>query len=152
MRSKWRVWGPRTGTRCEYIPAVDGPCSRAPHPPPALDVAPDPDCKTVCRREKVRPGTGREAGLGHAAVEPTGRYLRRVLQPGSGCRVSPSWLSFSDNQVVECHIAEMIAEFIFGVMQVDKLVNITPTREGVLRVRFCKTLIIWWVNNLKSWS
>jgi hypothetical protein len=22
------------------------------------------------------------------------------LQPGAGCRVSPSWLSFSDNQVI----------------------------------------------------
>jgi hypothetical protein len=63
-----------------------------PTPVPALDVAPDPGCKTVCRREKVRPGSGREAGLGHAAVEPTRKYLRRVLQPGSGCRVSPSWL------------------------------------------------------------
>jgi hypothetical protein len=37
-----------------------------------------------------------------AAVEPTGRYLRRVLQPGAGCRVPPSWLSFSDNQVIIC--------------------------------------------------
>ena len=41
------------------------------------------DCassRTVCVREKVRPGTGREAGLGHDASEPTGMYLRRVLE------------------------------------------------------------------------
>jgi hypothetical protein len=27
-------------------------------------------------REKMRPGNGREAGLGHAAVKPAGRYRR----------------------------------------------------------------------------
>jgi len=52
--------------------------------------------------QKVRPGNGRETGLGRAAVEPAGRSLRRVLQPGSGCRVSPSWLNFSDYQDCFC--------------------------------------------------
>ena len=33
--------------------------------------------RTICVREKVRPGTGREAGLGHDAYEPTGMYLKR---------------------------------------------------------------------------
>ena len=28
---------------------------------------------TLSDREEVRPGTGREAGLGHVATEPTGR-------------------------------------------------------------------------------
>jgi hypothetical protein len=36
--------------------------------------------RTVCVREKVRPGTGREAGLGHDAFELTGMYLKRVLE------------------------------------------------------------------------
>jgi len=39
-------------------------------PAASIEVAPDPGCKTICRRD--------------AAVEPTGRYLRRVLQPGAG--------------------------------------------------------------------
>jgi len=33
---------------------------------------------TVDSREKVRPGTGREAGLGQAVAERTGRYSQRV--------------------------------------------------------------------------
>jgi len=33
---------------------------------------------TVGRREKVRPGTGRETGLGHAAVARTRTYSQRV--------------------------------------------------------------------------
>jgi hypothetical protein len=58
-----------------------------PTPADSIEVAPAPGCETVCRREKVRPGTGRETGLGHAAVEPTGRYLRRVLQPGADAAI-----------------------------------------------------------------
>jgi hypothetical protein len=34
--------------------------------------------ETFTDREKVRPGTGRETGLGHVGDERTGRYSQRV--------------------------------------------------------------------------
>jgi hypothetical protein len=57
-----------------------------PAPASALDVAPGPGCKT---RRKYCLGGSTAASL-----------RQTVLQPGAGCRVSPSWLSFSDNQVI----------------------------------------------------
>jgi hypothetical protein len=36
--------------------------------------------ETSTDMEKVRPGTGRETGLGHVGEEPTGTYLRRVSE------------------------------------------------------------------------
>jgi len=49
---------------------------------------PAPGCETVCRRDTVD--------------EATGRYLRRVLQPGAGCRIYRSWLGFRDNREILC--------------------------------------------------
>jgi hypothetical protein len=34
-----------------------------------------------------------------AAVEPTGKYVRRVSRPWPGCRISPPWPSFRGNQL-----------------------------------------------------
>jgi len=57
---------------------------------------------TVDSREKVTPGTGREAGPGQAVVERTGKYSQRVPVCGptpaipTACVVR---LSFRENQV-----------------------------------------------------
>jgi len=39
--------------------------------------------------DKVRPGTGREGGLGHVAPEPTRKCLWRVLKEGTAQPLLP---------------------------------------------------------------
>ena len=68
-----------------------GSGTRTARPSAAVDDA--PGCANVAGRMPVAT----------AAAGPAERYLRRVLQPGSGCRVSPSWLSFCDNQIFHCN-------------------------------------------------
>ena len=40
----------------------------------------DTASETFTNMEEVRPGIGREAGLGHVCDEPTGKYSRRVSE------------------------------------------------------------------------
>jgi len=91
-----------------HIP-VHRPCGRrspspGPEPRPTLAAGVCPRTGTVDSREKVRPGTGREAGLGRAVAERTGALHSVSLFAGphphfecicSGTQTSaslPSWL------------------------------------------------------------
>jgi hypothetical protein len=51
-----------------------------------------------------------------AAVEPTGMYLRRVLQSRPGCFPSPLQLGFNDNRETRCR---------FGLQASTKLVRVS---------------------------
>ena len=68
-----------------------------------------PPSETFKNREEVRPGTGREAGLGRVFEEHIGTYLLRVSEGGTrllmrdpGTRVKPEWTGLPRDFVPFC--------------------------------------------------